>query len=92
MQEGMDREVLINVFLDSMLEGLRVPSSNVCIKERLGIRNVGFIGPIEVVHIRCIFQPQETMYMCRSSMLPFIPERNRREKVRVLHENIVHKG
>ena len=51
----------------------RIPSRNVFIEIRLHSIHCTLVIPIKVVHIRCAFQPKETMYVCGAPMLPLIP-------------------
>ena len=55
----------------------RSASINVLIKISLCFFNFDLVIPVEVVDIRRIFQPEETMYVCRAPMFPFISAKGR---------------
>lgn len=74
MRGCMGHSLYIYVYIRCMLfSRLRIPSINVFIKIRLHSIHRALVIPTEVLHIRCVFQPKETMYVCRSPMFPLIP-------------------
>ena len=69
------RTVYIRFMLFSKV---RVPSRNVLIKIALCFVNFYLVIPVEVVDIKRVFKPEETMYVCIAPMLPFICGKRRK--------------
>lgn len=65
----------------TFFKSVRIPSRNVFIEKTPRSIHHDLVILIEVVHIRCVFEAKETMYLCGAPMFPLIPAKMKKENL-----------
>jgi len=63
----------------TLFRSVRIPRRNVFIEKTPGSIHHDLVIPIEVIHIRYVFEPKKTVYVCATPMLPLIPTKMKNE-------------